>query len=440
MADSSLRAVSSPARVTRHGATAILIGLTGNIATGKSAVGQMLAELGARVIDADQVAHEVMRPGGPAYDAVVETFGPQILAGDGTIDRAKLGDIVFRDAAALRRLEAAVHPATIAEVARRIAGATEPVVVVEAIKLIEAGMHRDYDALWVVTAPRSLQIARLVATRGLSEAEAALRVDAQPPQEEKVALADTVIVNDGGLDELREKVEAAWKRVVKQPPRLPLPNLEIRPVHRDDLDDAAGVAEVLNSVIAEGCYTALTGHWTPEAELTFLQSFLGPRSEMFVAEREGRIVGFQCIEPFAAYTSTMDHVAILGTYVRADFRGRGIGGRLAEATFAFARAHGYEKSVIYVLAHNEGGLAYYRGLGFEERGTLQRQTKIDGVYYDEVFMEMHFGAEGSDAPHHASTETPVEALHGMLEDGSSLTGELLAERERERTREARTGE
>jgi len=190
-----------------------LIGLTGNIATGKSVVGRFLGELGARVIDADQVAHEVMRPGGPAYDPVVEAFGPEILGDDGTIDRGRLGAIVFQDAAALRRLEAAVHPAVIAEVAGRIAGATEPVVVVEAIKLIEAGMHRAYDALWVVTAPRRVQIARLVAQRGLSEAEAALRVDAQPPQAEKVALADRVLANVGSLADLRVQVEAAWAQI-----------------------------------------------------------------------------------------------------------------------------------------------------------------------------------------------------------------------------------
>jgi dephospho-CoA kinase len=195
------------------GGSHVVVGLTGNIATGKSEVARVLAELGARVIDADQIAHEVMCPGGPAYHHVVEAFGPGVLAADGTIDRAKLGAIVFRDPAALRRLEAAVHPATIVEVDRRIALAAEPVVVVEAIKLIEAGMHHHCDALWVVTAPRWLQIARLVARRGLSQEEAALRVDAQPPQEEKAALADRVLVNDGNLDRLRQKVEAAWAQL-----------------------------------------------------------------------------------------------------------------------------------------------------------------------------------------------------------------------------------
>jgi dephospho-CoA kinase len=191
----------------------LLIGLTGNIATGKSEVARMLAELGACVIDADKVAHEVMRRGGPAYDAVVEAFGPEIVAADGNIDRARLGAIVFRDPAALQRLEAVVHPATVAEVGRRISQATEPVIVVEAIKLIEAGMHRHYDALWVVTAPRSLQIARLREGRGLSEQEAVLRVDAQPPQEEKAALADRVFVNNGSLEELRESVKEAWAQI-----------------------------------------------------------------------------------------------------------------------------------------------------------------------------------------------------------------------------------
>ena len=198
---------------TRVRTKPLLIGLTGNIATGKSVVGRVLAALGALVIDADKVAHEVMRPGGPAYDGVLAAFGSEILAPEGTIDRSRLGAIVFRDPAALRRLEAAVHPATITEVGRRIAGAVEPVVVIEAIKLIEAGMHRHYDALWVVTAPRPVQIARLVATRGLTREAAALRVDAQPPQEEKAALADRVFVNDGGLETLQEQVEAAWAQI-----------------------------------------------------------------------------------------------------------------------------------------------------------------------------------------------------------------------------------
>jgi L-amino acid N-acyltransferase YncA len=163
----------------------------------------------------------------------------------------------------------------------------------------------------------------------------------------------------------------------------------VRPVRVSDIRDAAGVANVLNHVIAEGRYTALTGDWTPEAERAFLQQ-LGPRSQVFVAEAAGEIVGFQVVEPFANYASAMDHVAHFGTYVLDQFRGQGIGRKLAAATLAFARAHGYEKSVVYVLAHNQLGLAYYRGLRFETQGTLTRQSKIGGVYCDEVVMEMHF--------------------------------------------------
>jgi len=190
-----------------------VIGLTGNIATGKSRVARMLGELGAQVIDADRVAHRVMQPGHPAYDAVIRTFGAGILDPGGVINRRKLGAIVFRDPAAMRLLEEAVHPAVVAEVDRRIAQASEGVVVVEAIKLIESGMHRTYDSLWVVTAPRSVQIARLMENRGLTREEAVLRVDAQPPQTEKAALADVVIVNDGSLDDLWAKVKEAWAKV-----------------------------------------------------------------------------------------------------------------------------------------------------------------------------------------------------------------------------------
>jgi dephospho-CoA kinase len=385
----------------------ILLGLTGNIATGKSEVARMLADLGAHVIDADRVAHQVMQPGGAALDAIVQSFGRGILAQDGTIDRSVLGAIVFRDSAALRQLESAVHPATIEKVNRQIAESEKRVVVVEAIKLIESGMHRSYDALWVVTAPRALQIARLMTHRGLSEEEAILRVDAQPPQAEKAALADLVIENDGDLTALQDKVRAAWATLPSRPFSDPAPQksragqgsakgaLAIRPVRRDDMDDAGGLANVLNQVIAERRHTALSGHWTPEAELAFLQS-LSPRSEILVAEIQGRIVGFQVIEPFASYTSTMDHVAILGSYVLAGFRDRGIGHKLFEGTREFAMSQGYEKVVIYVLAGNEPGLAFYRSLGFEERGVLRRQTKIDGVYHDEILMELHFGGLKND--------------------------------------------
>jgi dephospho-CoA kinase len=192
-----------------------IIGLTGNIATGKSTVARMLGDLGATVIDADRVAHEVMRAGTPVHRAVVETFGPQVLRPDGEIDRARLGAVVFSDPQALAQLEAIVHPAVLEEVARRIAAAPTPVVVVEAIKLIESGMAEAFDALWVTTCPVEEQVRRLMADRGLSRPDAEQRVNAQPPQEAKIARADVVISTDGSLEETRAQVEAAWRALLE---------------------------------------------------------------------------------------------------------------------------------------------------------------------------------------------------------------------------------
>ncbi|MCX7681423.1 MAG: dephospho-CoA kinase [Anaerolineae bacterium] len=197
----------------------ILIGLTGNIGTGKSTVARMLAELGAEVVDADQVAHQVMRAGTPVHSAIVEAFGPQVLAADGEIDRRRLGAIVFADAEALARLEQLVHPATVAAIAQRIAASSAPVVVVEAIKLIEAGMADAYDSLWVTICRPEQQLQRLMAARNLSEAEARLRIQAQPPQEEKIARADVVIDNSGSLEQTRAQVRRAWARLIESATR-----------------------------------------------------------------------------------------------------------------------------------------------------------------------------------------------------------------------------
>ncbi|WP_352428008.1 dephospho-CoA kinase [Thermoflexus sp.] len=196
----------------------VLIGLTGNIACGKSTVARMLAEMGAAVIDADAVAHAVIRKGTPTYEAIVRRFGPEILGPDGEIDRRRLGDRVFRDPAALRDLEAIVHPAVLAAIQERLAAGVEaPAVVIEAIKLIESGFARACDTLWVVTCPEREQVRRLMAERGLSEEEAWVRIRAQPPPEEKIRLADEVIDNGGDLEATRRQVEAAWRRRVGDP-------------------------------------------------------------------------------------------------------------------------------------------------------------------------------------------------------------------------------
>jgi GNAT superfamily N-acetyltransferase len=131
---------------------------------------------------------------------------------------------------------------------------------------------------------------------------------------------------------------------------------------------------------------------TVEEERQFIAS-LGERSGFFVAELDGHIVGFQTIEPFATYTSAMDHVGIIGTFVHADFRGQGIGRQLAEASFKFAWEKGYEKAVIYVRASNRAAQKFYWELGFVPKGTLEKQVRIGEEYDDEVFMEMFLEVE-----------------------------------------------
>jgi len=195
----------------------------------------MLERLGARAIDADALAHELMEKGTPVWQAVVKEFGPSaalrpfgraqgrlrsghgqgILYSNGSINRKKLGAIVFADEAALRRLEAIVHPAVIVRTEELIGESQEPVVVVEAIKLIEAGMHRTCDALWVVTCSNEQQLARLVKQRDLTEEEARQRIEAQPPQEAKLALADVVIDNSGSLNETWRQVKSEWDKILR---------------------------------------------------------------------------------------------------------------------------------------------------------------------------------------------------------------------------------
>jgi dephospho-CoA kinase len=190
------------------------IGLTGNIGCGKSTVLCMLQALGARVIDADKLAHQVMEPGTPVWHGIVETFGQAILAPDGRIDRPALGRIVFSAPKALRRLEAIVHPAVDEEIRAQIEAATEPLVVIEAIKLIESGLHRNLNAVWIVTCSREQQMERLVHQRGMSYETAIQRINAQAPIEEKLPLANVVIDNSGTVEETWQQVQLALEGIL----------------------------------------------------------------------------------------------------------------------------------------------------------------------------------------------------------------------------------
>jgi dephospho-CoA kinase len=189
----------------------IVVGITGNIGTGKSTAMAWLARKGACVVDADKVGHAVMEPGAAAYAQVVAAFGPGVLAPDGRIFRPALGAIVFADAAQLARLEAIVHPAVLARTQELLAGCSAPVAVIEAIKLLEArNLLRLCHEVWVVTASEETILRRLMESRGMDEAEARRRLAAQSPTSEKLRHATRVITNDGAPEELYAQLDKIW--------------------------------------------------------------------------------------------------------------------------------------------------------------------------------------------------------------------------------------
>jgi dephospho-CoA kinase len=192
-----------------------LIGLTGNLGSGKSTVRKMLEQLGAFGVDADALAHVVMQPGSPTWHAIVGVFGTDILHFNGKIDRQKLGARVFADADALRRLEALVHPAVEALLKEILREAQAPVVVIEAIKLVEAGLHLKCDALWVVTCTPEVAVQRVTRGRQMSAEDARARLAAQGPQDEKLRLANVILDNSGDENTTRLQAQNAWKNTVR---------------------------------------------------------------------------------------------------------------------------------------------------------------------------------------------------------------------------------
>lgn len=190
-----------------------VIGLTGNIATGKSVVRKMLEHLGAYGIDADALGHRAIAKDAPGYQKVLDTFGSWILAPDGQVDRAKLARIVFSDPEALVQLESIVHPLVRQAVDILIRRSSQKVIVIEAIKLLEGPLHQACDTIWVTYTQKDAQIVRLVQKRGMASAAAHQRVAAQQPQIEKVKLANTVIHNEGSFEDTWFQVSKAWKEL-----------------------------------------------------------------------------------------------------------------------------------------------------------------------------------------------------------------------------------
>jgi dephospho-CoA kinase len=191
-----------------------IIGITGNIACGKTAVGHMLLELGAeRYIDADAVVHNLYQADQPIAIKVGEVFGGAAIAPNGSVDRKALGSIVFHDVDAMRRLEAIVHPAvSIALVSELAAVSSLGIAIIDAVKLLEGGSGAFCQSKWLVVCTEEQELARLMTRNAFSEADAKARILAQPSSASKRAMVDEVIDNSGTLEETRRQVSAAFKR------------------------------------------------------------------------------------------------------------------------------------------------------------------------------------------------------------------------------------
>jgi dephospho-CoA kinase len=213
----------------------IVIGLTGNIATGKSVVRKMAEHLGAYGIDADALAHRAIAKDAPGYQPVLSTFGSWILTSDGQIDRIRLGRIVFSDPEALVQLENIVHPLVRGAIDVLVRRSSQKIIVIEAIKLLEGPLRAACDNIWVTTAPLEIQLTRLRVKRGMSVEAARQRIAAQPPQAEKVKAADIVIDNSRTFEDTWKQVLAAWEKT--------LPDEQVEIVHPETPAKGALVVE-----------------------------------------------------------------------------------------------------------------------------------------------------------------------------------------------------
>jgi len=229
-----------------------VIGLTGNIATGKSVVRKMLEHQGAYGIDADALAHRAIAKGAPGYQPVVKEFGKWILASDGQVDRTKLARIVFADPEALMRLEAIVHPLVEQAVDVLVRRSRQKVIVIEAIKLLASGLRSACDSVWVTYVAVDVQMARLMQKRGMSEKVARQRIIAQPSHGEKMAAADLVIRNDGSFEETWRQVVKAWQNL--------FPKAEAPPVRQEAAVRGELVVEKAGPQQADEIAAYLTQH------------------------------------------------------------------------------------------------------------------------------------------------------------------------------------
>ena len=251
-----------------------IIGITGNIATGKSVIRRMLENAGAFTMDTDFLAHRMLYPGGPAYPSVVDAFGPQILTDDHKISNKKLGEIVFNDPQRLKQLESLIHPPVINAILARIKATRRPLVAVEAIKLLEAGLGTYCDSIWVSHASFDHQVARLLESRGLTEEEAQARITAQTAQSLKLNQADVIINTETSFKDTWRRTRQALNDTIQLLRDTPL-----------QINDSEGyslepVSRVPDSQL-ETAWEKLTGE-----DLASLYEQLGMRKVLLITHKD----------------------------------------------------------------------------------------------------------------------------------------------------------
>lgn len=331
-----------------------IIGLTGNIATGKSVVRKMLEHLGAYTIDADALAHRAIAKGAPGYQPVVETFGNWILDPDGGIDRAKLGSLVFRDPEALANLEAIVHPLVQEAVRILVKRARQEIVVLEAIKLLESELRPMASSVWVTTAPEQVQVDRLMRKRKLSREAALERIHAQGAQEEKVARADVVIRNSGSYEDLWNQVHTAWQGLAAGTGTLPAvpqaaPTGDYA-VQRGRPRDSKAIAEII---------TRLSQNGQKVSEADVMEAF-GEKAFLLL-QIDDRLVGLAGWQVENLVARTID------LFIEPEHRGaRALEALLTEVERA-SRDLQCEASLVFPAPDLAGEQSTWSTLGYEKR-------------------------------------------------------------------------
>jgi dephospho-CoA kinase len=336
-----------------------IIGLTGNIGTGKSVVRRMLEHLGAYGIDADTLAHRVIAKGAPGYKPVVDMFGNWILDQAGEIDRKKLGKIVFNDPEALSRLENIVHPYVFQALDYIIQRSKQPVVVIEAIKLLETDLHRSCDTIWVVDTSPEVQLARLMRTRHISEADARQRMASQAPQEKKIAAAKVVIQNQGTFEDTWKQVMAAWQQMSRRVAVLPTRELPRTAVLPGKLNVTRARPRESDEI------AALFNRLRKDANLTRADVMAAFGEKAFLLLRSGnRLVGLLAwqVENLVARTTDIliDPTVPTNQALKS----------LTEEMERASRDLQCEASLVFVPTNLSGDHSLWDGLGYQQR-TMQ---------------------------------------------------------------------